>query len=121
MVTLDLEAKKTSKAALAVIEATNGKFFKTRFFCRTEKRMRTMLCRTGVTAAMKVGPHAKAYRDEDHNLKTVFDVKLERYRAIPLEGVFEVKCGPVSLVLNSKTITQRKLECMGQVLLKARK
>lgn len=65
-----------------------GKFFTVRFIKRTTGEERVMNCRLGVTKHLRGG--SKAYSDEEHRLVTVFDIKSEGYRCIPLESILEV-------------------------------
>lgn len=71
----------------------NGKFFTVKFIKRSNGDERVMNCRLGVTKHLKGG--AKAYDDSVHRLLTVFDVKSQGYRCIPLESLLEINGNPV--------------------------
>ena len=73
----------------AIMEAgKGGKFFSVRFIKRTTGEPRFMNCRLGVKKHLKGGD--KPYSDREHKLVTVYDLKAEGYRSIPLESVFEI-------------------------------
>ena len=71
----------------------NGKFFTAKFIKRSNGAERTMNCRLDVKKHLKGG--TKAYDDSVHRLVTVYDMKAEGYRCIPLETLFEVNGNPV--------------------------
>ena len=71
----------------------NGKFFTAKFLKRSNGAERTMNCRLNVTKHLRGGP--AAYNPAEHNLLTVYDVKAQGYRCIPLESLFEVNGNPV--------------------------
>ena len=71
----------------------NGKFFTVKFIKRTTGEERVMNCRLGVTKHLKGGN--KAYNDAEHRLLTVFDMKSQGYRCIPLESLMEINGNPV--------------------------
>lgn len=66
----------------------NGKFFTVKFIKRSTGQERVMNCRLGVQKHLKGG--SKAFDDAEHKLVTVYDVKAEGYRSIPLENLMEV-------------------------------
>ena len=58
------------------------------FIKRTDGTKRVMNCRYGVEKYLKGGK--KAFKDKDHDLKTVFDMQKMAYRSISLEGLLEL-------------------------------
>ena len=73
----------------AIMDAgENGKFFTAKFIKRSNGQERVMNCRLGVKLHLKGG--AKAYDDDEHRLVTVYDVKAQGYRCIPLESLQEI-------------------------------
>jgi|SRR5690606_21469567 len=78
-----------AKEARQMIAETHGKIFSVEFIKRTTGELRKMTCRTEVTSKLKGGE--KPYKDEDHQLVTVYDIHAEGYRTIPLEQVIRIK------------------------------
>lgn len=76
------------KFAAIMTAGANGKIFTVRFTKRSTGEDRVMNCRLGVKKHLKGG--SKAYDDREHRLITVYDLKSEGYRCIPLEGVYEL-------------------------------
>lgn len=72
----------------------NGKFFTVKFTKRSTGEVRVMNCRLNVTKHLKGGE--KAYDDTVHRLLTVYDIKAQGYRCIPLESLIEINGAPVS-------------------------
>ena len=63
----------------------DGSIFYVEFIKRTTGELRKMQCRLGVKKHLKGG--SKAYDSAAKNLLTVFDMKAEGYRSIPLESI----------------------------------
>jgi hypothetical protein len=72
----------------------NGKFFTVKFLKRSTGEERVMNCRLNVQKHLRGGD--KAFNDEEHRLLTVYDVKAEGYRCIPLESLLEINGAAVS-------------------------
>lgn len=83
----------TRKAALDMIQKSNGKFFTVVFKKRSTGELREINCRTEVVKHLKGGD--KKYSDKDKGLVTVYSVKDKGYRSIPLEGLRTIKIGGV--------------------------
>jgi hypothetical protein len=66
----------------------NGKFFTVKFIKRSTGEERTMNCRLNVQKHLKGG--TKPYNDAEHRLLTVYDVKAEGYRCIPLDNLTQI-------------------------------
>lgn len=68
----------------------DGKFFSVKFIKRTDGRMRTMLCRTGVIPPPS--PHAgeRHWNPDDKGLLQVWDCHAKGYRMIPVENLREI-------------------------------
>lgn len=58
------------------------------FVKRSDGSLRKMVCRLGVTCALKGG--TKAFDDVEKNLITVFDMSARQYRSVPCENVVQV-------------------------------
>lgn len=84
-------AQKISRtlAAQMLTEVNDGLFFSVKFVKRTDGTVREMVCRKGVTKALRGG--ALAYNPTAKNLVNVFDVQAGDYRNINLEGLLSVK------------------------------
>lgn len=86
-----------------LIKSTNGGFFGLRFIKRSDGKMRTMLCRTGVYRFRK-GAAGKGlpYDPKEKNLVTVWDKHAyavngdSGYRQIPVENVKSITFNGVS-------------------------
>lgn len=73
-----------------LIKNSNGKIISLEFKKRTPPHdLRQMVCRTGVKKHLKGGE--KAYSDKDKDLISVFDMKEQGYRSIPIEGILRIK------------------------------
>lgn len=70
------------------VKATNGKIFAIKFIKRSDGAERKMICRTGVKKHLKGGE--LAYDPVSKGLITVFDMTVNGYRSIPIEGVFSI-------------------------------
>lgn len=117
---LDRETAKNSELVKAVIAATKGKIFTAKFLCRHSNKVRVMQARTGVKKF--VNGNGRPWSDKDHNLTTVFEMGKKSkdgkplYRSIPHEGVYELKCGSVTIHLHSKKLVQRQLDAAHKVI-----
>lgn len=83
-----------------------NQIFSVIFKKRTNGEIRKMVCRYGVTEYLAGG--TKAFKDEDHELKTVFDMQKQAYRSIALESLIQIKVkGEVYIVEeNQKLLTE---------------
>ena len=78
----------------ALIDSTEGRWFKVTFFKRSTGELRTMTCRTGVKVYTNgVG---LAYNPKSLNLRSVWVANegkegADAYRSVNLEGVVEIK------------------------------
>lgn len=82
--------KISATLAAQMIKETDGQqFFSVTFVKRTTGEVREMLCRKGVTKALKGG--TLAYDPTKKNLVGVFDVQADGYRMISLESIKAVK------------------------------
>jgi hypothetical protein len=74
-----------------LLKGTKGKFFTITFKKRTNGNIRVMNARLGVRAYLKGG--TLPYNAAAKNLLPVFDVNKKKYRAIPLDGISQIKLG----------------------------
>jgi len=90
---------------------SDGRFFGVTFVKRTDGELRRMLCRIGVVSHLTGG--SKPYRDEDHNLITVWDAQKLEYRCFPVDGVIELRVNgmvisyPRRLVEYERSVVER--------------
>lgn len=82
------ERQITTSKALKEIKNTDGKIFYAEFIKRSTGELRKMWARLGVTEYLKGGD--KPYNAEEKNLVTVFDMKKQGYRSIPLENLLKL-------------------------------
>ena len=78
-----------AQAVVEFIQQTNGRIFSIKFIKRSDGSIREMVCRTGVTSHIKGTGKPRDWKK--HDLISVFDMKEQGYRSIPIEGIFEVK------------------------------
>lgn len=74
-----------------LLKSTKGKFFTITFKKRTNGNIRVMNARLGVKAYLKGG--TLPYNAAAKKLLPVFDVNKKQYRAIPLDGISQIKLG----------------------------
>lgn len=79
--------------ALHYIRNTKGKFFSVRFIKRSDGSVREMNARTGVKKHLVKNPSKSGIDFKKNDLISVYDVKEEGYRSIPMEGIREIKIG----------------------------
>jgi hypothetical protein len=79
---------------------SNGKFFTVTFIKRSDGSLRVLNGRTGVKKNLK--PEGQQpYDPKDHNLVTVYDMKVRGYRNISCERIVAIKAnGVVEQILN---------------------
>lgn len=84
-------AQKISRALAGqmIREVNDGQFFSVTFIKRSDKTIREMNCRKGVKKNLAGG--TLAYNPSIKSLVSVFDVKADGYRMIPLEGVMSIR------------------------------
>lgn len=76
-----------------VIRETKGKIFRISFIKRSTNERRDMLARTEVEKDIKgVG---LPYDRKTNGLVVLYDLEKEAYRAVPLDGIFEIKINGV--------------------------
>jgi hypothetical protein len=77
-----------------LIAKSNGRFFTVMFTKRTDQKIRTMTCRTGVKKNLKGGEPAYNFAEKD--LIPVYDTQAglkpgdTGYRCIPVEGIHTI-------------------------------
>lgn len=89
----------TSKKAVELIKATDGKIFKVTFR-KKDGTFRRMNCRLGVQKDLT--GKGMAYKPEDYNLMTVYDMEKEGYRMINLNTLLYVTVGGVKYQVEDK-------------------
>jgi hypothetical protein len=77
------------KKAVAFIDGRHGKVFSVVFVKRTTGEEREMVCRQGVTKHLAGGE--AAYNFSEKKLIPVYDMRVEGYRSIPVEGIIRIK------------------------------
>lgn len=73
------------------IMATDGAEFGVRFIKRTNKELREMRCKIGVTEHLTPEPTRDGLEFKAYRLVGVYDLDREGYRSIPLEGIVALK------------------------------
>lgn len=70
-----------------------GSIFSIHFFRRCDNRLRKMNCRLGVRKYLRNNSDEVRPRnwERDHDLITVYDLKVGGYRSIPLDRVTEIR------------------------------
>lgn len=75
--------------AVKMIEESGGKIMTVIFRKRTDKKLRSMNCRTEVTKGVKgVG---NGIDKKVHKLSTVYDMQARAFRSISHEGIIQIK------------------------------
>ncbi len=94
-------------------QAVGGKFFRVVFVKRSDGELRTMRCRMGVTKYVTgCGPR---YSFEAKGLLSVYDMDVQGYRTVPVDGIVELKCGRISVV-DGKLRIARKPPTVNQII-----
>jgi len=110
---------RNSEIVRSVIAATKGRIFTAKFIKRGDNEVRIMQARIGVKKYLKTpNGTGRAWKDKDHNLTTVFDMQKKGYRCIPHEGVYEIKCGRMTIHLTGEDMARKQLKAMASVLRK---
>ena len=81
----------TRQEALNYIMNSGGRIVSLDFTKRSTGELRHMVCRLGVTKHLKGGE--LSYDPAKHNLLLVFDMSKQAYRAVPLDGIVQIKVG----------------------------
>ena len=79
------EMTMTRSQAVRYIRGSKGQIIHVAFIKRTTGELRYMLCRTGVKSYLRGGQ--QPYDAKKLNLITVFDMRKQQYRTIPIEGL----------------------------------
>lgn len=73
------------------IEQSNGRIFSIIFRKRGTGDTREMTCRIGVKKYLNPEPTREGVDFKDKRLVPVYDMKVEGYRSIPIEGIMRIK------------------------------
>ena len=84
--------------------ASSGQIFTVEFIKRTTGELRVMNCRRGVTKHLRGGE--LGYDAAVKKLLTVYDLKSEGYRTVPLDGLVSVKVGGQSYSWNGEALIE---------------
>jgi len=90
--------KVTTNELAGILANTDGQIFSCEFIKRTTGELRKMVCRTGVTIGVKGVGHR--FDPIQKGLIQVWDVQVEQFRFISIEGLKSAKVGGKEYVCN---------------------